>query len=198
MSDAVILQVGTPRLTRNAGLNRVVWDLAHSGPWDNSTRSRWRNGPRVAPSVYTLRLTADGISETQRLTVRADPRVVRDDVTTETLRAQLAHSLRVRDLVNDVSVTVSKLDSLKRRLAASGQTGSDSYRRLLALEQKLVTPSVRYSKPALQSHIQYLYGATASADQKVGRDASLRYLELRKELDSAKAELRAIEVLGPR
>jgi HAMP domain-containing protein len=64
-----------------------------------------------------------------------------------------------------------------------------------AIERKLVTPPVRYSKPELQAHIQYLYGMTTQADQKVGRDAVERYEVLRKELDAVLAELRPL--LGP-
>jgi hypothetical protein len=51
---------------------------------------------------------------------------------------------------------------------------------------------VRYSKPALQSHIQYLYGLTSQADQRIGHDATERYLTLRKELDVTMARARAL------
>ena len=38
---------------------------------------------------------------------------------------------------------------------------------------------MRYSRPGLQSHINYLYGMTIGADQRVSRDAAERYAELR-------------------
>jgi hypothetical protein len=60
------------------------------------------------------------------------------------------------------------------------------------MQQLLVTPPIRYSEPGLQAHIQYLYTATMNADQKVGRDAELRYAELRRQLDTALNELRAL------
>jgi hypothetical protein len=50
---------------------------------------------------------------------------------------------------------------------------------------------VRYSMPGLQAHIQYLYGMTNQADQKIGRDAVERYQALRKQLDALQAEARA-------
>jgi hypothetical protein len=56
----------------------------------------------------------------------------------------------------------------------------------------VVTPSVRYSRPALQSHIQYLYGLTSQADQRIGRDATERYVTLRRELDVTMARARAL------
>jgi hypothetical protein len=53
---------------------------------------------------------------------------------------------------------------------------------------------VRYNKPGLQAHIQYLAGMTTGVDQKIGRDAIERYQVLKKELDALKLE--AEKVLG--
>jgi hypothetical protein len=55
--------------------------------------------------------------------------------------------------------------------------------------------NVRYNKPGLQAHITYLAGMTTGVDQKIGRDAISRYQELKKQLDSMKAE--ADRLLGP-
>ena len=60
------------------------------------------------------------------------------------------------------------------------------------LRAKLVTPAIRYSKPELQAHIQYLYSLTTQADQKIGRDAVDRLKVLRAELDARQAEARAL------
>ena len=129
---------------------------------------------------------------TQPLVLREDPRVARDGVTPAILGATLAHELRVRDLVTETNAAVSLLQAAKRRLG-SNPTGAaaDTLARLNAVERTLVTPAIRYSQPALQSHIQYLYSATTGADQQVGRDAADRYRALRKELDAALAELRS-------
>ena len=58
-----------------------------------------------------------------------------------------------------------------------------------AISAKLNTQQLRYGKPGLQAHIQYLSGMTGRVDQKVGRDALARYAELKRELDAIKAEL---------
>jgi len=180
-----LASAGTPRLSKAAGLNRVIWDFAYPGPWDANPRRNGRDGPLAPPGTYTLRLTANGVTESQPLVVRPDPRITRDGVTTEVLREQLAHNLRVRDLVSQVNIAVAKLAAVdKNRQAAA------ALRRLQALQELLVTPPIRYSEPALQAHIQYLYGAAMGADQKVGRDAVLRYLELRRQLDDALRQLR--------
>ena len=67
--------------------------------------------------------------------------------------------------------------------------------KLNELASYLITPSTRYSKPELQTHITYLYSLTTATDQKIGQDAVDRYTELRKELDRRVAELNGI--LGP-
>jgi hypothetical protein len=196
-------RVGTPRLPMKPGLNRFVWDLAHAGPWSADERRSGRNGPLATPGVYTVRLSvAEGaggkpaVSE-QPLTVLVDPRVAKDGVTPADLRAQLAHNLRVRDMVSEVNAAVASIKAAKERIAAApcpqGEcAAADTLARLTALEGELVTPPVRYSRPGLQAHITYLYGLTTQADQRVGRDAVQRYAELRRSLDGRLAELRAI------
>ena len=61
-----------------------------------------------------------------------------------------------------------------------------------ALASHLITPSIRYSQPELQTHITYLYSETTATDQKIGRDTIERYEALRKELDARIAELNRI------
>jgi hypothetical protein len=46
---------------------------------------------------------------------------------------------------------------------------------------------VRYNKPGLQAHVQYLGGMTSGVDQKIGRDAIERYQALKKEFETLKA-----------
>jgi len=188
-------RVGTPRLPARAGLNRFVWDFAYPGPWDASEQRSGRNGPLAVPDSYTVRLTANGQTLTQPLVVHTDPRVVQDGITAPVLRDQLAHNLRVRDLVSQANQAAARLQAAKTRLASGGGAAADTLRRLTAIEQRLVTPPVRYSRPGLQAHIAYLYGLTTQADQPVGRDAVERFTTLRAELDRELAALDA--VLGP-
>jgi len=162
----------------------------HPGPWDANPRRSARNGPMVSPGRYTVRLRANGVTETQQLFLRNDPRVTRDGVTAAVLSEQLAHNLRVRDLVTDVNLAVARVQGAAKNAAVPA--AADRQRRLAAIESRLVTPPVRYSRPALQAQIQYLYGASMGADQKVGRDAVLRYQVLRRELDVVLGETRDI------
>ncbi len=73
-----------PALPASAGHHRARWNLRHDAP-PAFTHSFEINatpgltppspeGPLVAPGTYTLRLTANGMVSTQRVTVRNDPR----------------------------------------------------------------------------------------------------------------------------
>jgi hypothetical protein len=184
-----------PRLTKTPGLNRFVWDLSYPGPRDPATGQPGTGGPTAVPGTYQVRLTAGGFTETQPLVLREDPRIAKDGVTLADLRDQFEHNMRVRDLVSDVNRAVYRVREARTRLRDGSGTAGDTLQRVRAIEAKLVTPSIRYSKPELQAHITYLYSLTTQADQRVGRDAKERYAELRKELDTIVAQLN--QLLGP-
>jgi hypothetical protein len=115
-----------------------------------------------------------------------DPRISKDGVTEADLREQFEHNLRVRDLVSDVNKAIAKL-----RAARQDATG-DKRAKLDELASHLITPTIRYSQPELQTHITYLYSMTTATDQKIGRDAIERYEVLRKQMDQRIAELNKI------
>ncbi len=191
LRDTTMARAGTSRLPSRAGLNRFVWDMAYPGPWSPNTNQRGRNGPMAAPAQYTVRLTTGGQTTTQPLVLRVDPRVLKDGITQGVIDAQLAHNLRVRDLVSDANGAAEELRALRRRAAGPDGTGTVSPA-VVALERELLTPPIRYSRPGLLSHITYLYGMTLDADQPVGRDAAQRYTELRQRLDAVRARIRSL------
>jgi photosystem II stability/assembly factor-like uncharacterized protein len=177
--------VGTPRLPTAAGHNRFTWDLTMPGPWTADARQRGRNGPAVLPGNYTVKLTVGGETQTQPLRVVLDPRLAADGITTPVLTELLQHNLRVRDLVSDVNQLVARVDEDLKRL---GNDASAQAQRaeLQTLRAQLVTPPVRYSKPELQAHIQYLYSLSMQAEQQVSVDAKARYTELKQALEKVK------------
>ncbi len=183
-----------PRLDSGKGMHRFTWDLRYPGP-ANGAGVDGGNGPVAVPGAYSLRLKTGSFTQTQPLTLVEDPRVLRDGVTLEDLRAQFAHNMHVRDLVTDANKTVARMRAAQQRLR--GATGADAERltKLNELASHMLTPSVRYSQPELVTHITYLYSMTNSADQKVGQDAIERLQVLRKALDDRKRELDRI--LGP-
>ena len=186
---------GPTRLEKGAGMHRFTWDLRYPGPWQSNTRPEGPNGPAAVPGKYAVRLTAGSWNSTQPLEVIEDPRVTSDGVTTADLEEQFEHNMRARDLVTDVNKAVARLRAAQASVRGGTGAGADTRARLDALAARLITPPIRYSQPALQTHITYLYGMTTATDQKIGRDAIERYGELRKELDTRIAELNRI--LGP-
>ena len=166
-------------LSSRAGLNRFIWDMTYPGPWASGAAQRGRGGPMAAPGAFTVRLTTNGVATTQPLVLRADPRVVRDGVTQSALDAELAFNLQVRDLVSESNRVAAQL-----RLA-----------HIKTLDDEFFTPPVRYSRPGLQSHITYLYSMTLGADQKVGKDALDRFVELKKALESIKSRIPGTPVM---
>ena len=97
----------------------------------------------------------------------------------------------MRDLVSDANAAAEELRAARRRLTGS-DSGATVPPALAALERELLTPPIRYSRPALLTHITYLYSMTLGADQAVSRDAADRYVELRRKLDALRAKIRAL------
>ena len=59
-----------------AGLNRFTWDLNSTGVVTFPGMMLWgatQNGPMVLPGTYQVKLTADGVSATQPLTIVKHP-----------------------------------------------------------------------------------------------------------------------------
>ena len=193
--DAPRRRPAATTLTSHQGLNRFIWDLTYPGPRQSATRPAGGGGPEAVPGAYRVRLTvaASGATQawsaTRPLVLKPDPRVTRDGVTIADMREQFDHNMRVRDLVTDVNVAVSRIRAAQARLKGATGAAADTLQKLAAIAAKLETPPIRYSEPQLQGNITYLYGMTNGADQKIGRDATERYRTLRAQLDVQLAAL---------
>ena len=185
------MRSGPTRLDKTPGLHRFTWDLRYPGPFMSAARPEGPNGPMAVPGRYSVRLTSENWTFTKPFTVVEDPRVAATGVTLEDLRAQFEHNLRVLALVSDVNHAVARIRAAQPAMRANPADG-EKLARLNQLAAQLITPSIRYSKPGLQTHITYLYSLTTATDQRIGQDAVERYSVLRKELDQRLAELNAI------
>jgi photosystem II stability/assembly factor-like uncharacterized protein len=177
---------GPTRLEKSGGMHRFTWDLRYGGPWASANRPEGPNGPEAVPGKYSVRVSVGSWTSTQPLTVIEDPRMTKAGLTEAALREQFDHNMRVRELVSDVNKTVARLRTELRSATGAKRDALET------LAAHLITPSIRYSKPELQTHITYLYSITNATDQKIGRDAIERYQVLRKELDARIAELEKI------
>jgi len=104
-------------LSAAPGMHRFVWDLRYPEPAVLNVQypisatpgntAREPRGPWVVPGTYTVRLTVNGRTYTQPLTVRMDPRV---KASTATLARQFALS---KGLYDDIARTRAALDSVR-------------------------------------------------------------------------------------
>jgi len=166
----------TSRVTKEAGLNRFLWDV------------RSRDGLALPPGAYQARLTVNGAASTQPFNLLIDPLIAEGGVTVADLVEQYDHNVRMRQLTQDVNQALTRVRDVRTRLHAANSPNAAKADALY--DQMVATPEgIRYNKPGLQAHVQYLAGMTTGVDQKIGRDAIERYAELKKQLDGIKAEL---------
>lgn len=171
-------------VSANVGFNRFTWSVQH------------QNGLGAPPGQYTVVVSAGGQSQTVPLTVEIDPRLGAEGYTAADLQEQFAHNVRMRAMVAEVNALIARARAAETRLAAAGAAAADTLAAVrTVLRDQLLTQPVRYGKPGLQAHIQYLAGMATRVDQKVGRDAIERADVLRRELDAATAAIN--RAIGP-
>jgi hypothetical protein len=110
-------------LSAEAGVHRWVWDLHYQTP--NSLRHeypiaaipgdtpRLPLGPTALPGHYTVRLTANGKSQTAALTVKMDPRVKTPALG---LEKKFAAETQLASLVSQTSLAAQQANSIDAQL----------------------------------------------------------------------------------
>jgi photosystem II stability/assembly factor-like uncharacterized protein len=175
---------GAPaRVTKTVGMNRFVWNVQH------------QSGLALPPGSYQARLKVGSTTLIQPFNVLIDPRIAAEGITVADLQEQFDHNTRTRELVTAVNQLVTRVREAQTRLRNATGADAETAKRVDAVAARLLTEPVRYGKPGLQAHIQYLSGMTSGVDQKIGRDAIERYKVLRLELDAVRAEVD--KLLGP-
>jgi len=106
-----------PRVANRAGLNLFAWNLRYPDAvsfdklimWSASTA-----GPVAPPGTYAVRLTAGGESQTQRFTVKKDPRGTATDAD---LLAQFNLLIAIRDKVTEANNAVRTVRNMRWQVA---------------------------------------------------------------------------------
>jgi hypothetical protein len=100
-----------------AGMNRFTWDLNSTGVVTFPGMILWgatQNGPAVLPGAYQVRLTADGVTQTQPFQVLKHPlRPISD----ADLLFQWNLASRIRDKVNEANLAVIRIRRIKTDIA---------------------------------------------------------------------------------
>ena len=168
---------GPARLTMQKGMNSVTWDLRQDG------------GMAVVPGRYTARLRVGQAAPlTTQLEVMMHPRLLADGITAQDLQAQYDLAVKVQELTADARRLATELRTARERL----QNNAAALRQLEALERRVTTqPNQAYAQPMLTSQISYLSGIVRG-DNRPHNHAFERYEELKREVDSIRAELQRI------
>jgi photosystem II stability/assembly factor-like uncharacterized protein len=169
------------RLATSAGLNRLTWDFNDA------------NGIMLPPGSYKVRLSANGKTETQPLTLTMDPRLVANHITAADLAQQYAHNVKMRAMVNETNGVAGRIRTARTNAERSNAANAKDIRDL-GVTLFGAGEGIRYGQPGLQQQITYLAGETMRVDQRVGQDAIDRAAVLRRELDALEA--RVAKVLG--
>jgi photosystem II stability/assembly factor-like uncharacterized protein len=128
-------------LSAEAGMHRFVWGLRY--PLPQSVRASFWGpaGPAAAPGSYILRLTANGKSSTQPLTIKMDPRV---KATQAALVRQFGLASKLAARLGEISSATQQASELRKQIDArkkesSGKAGLQQA--LEALEKKIEAPA---------------------------------------------------------
>jgi hypothetical protein len=171
-----------------AGMNRFVWDLRYAGgpatAGDGEGGGFGGGGPLVAPGSFKARLTAGGVTKTEPLTVKIDPRIARDGTTVADLAAQTTFALKVRDALAEARAVQARV-----RQALDAKRGDQA--KLQSVSERLTTRSGPYEDQMFIDQLNNVNRVISEADQKVGASAIERFNQLMKEWTALKADAEA-------
>jgi hypothetical protein len=168
------------------GLNRFYWDMNHM---DGSGM--------VPPGNYTVKLAIGSWSSTQPMTLKVDPKLAAEGITAADLQELRAHNIKTAQLSADASALSARLNAARNRLRTATGPAADTAAKVNAIAKKWFGPDegVRYGVPGLVTHVNEVRSMTPNGDQKVGNQAKIALVDMRKALEAVKAELD--RVLGP-
>jgi hypothetical protein len=131
--DGTGREIATVTSTRQAGVNRAIWDLRHPRLAGRpGSRARPPAGPYVVPGRYTVRLTVDGQRHERTVEVREDPRM---NVAGAVRAEWTATLLRIADVHRQAAALIGRWQPTSVRLrpnAANALAGAarDTARRI--------------------------------------------------------------------
>ncbi len=146
--------VPNDQIPAEAGMNRLVWDLRVNDPTQIPGAFYSDSKPRgylVGPGVYTVRLSVDGQTFTQPLTVVADPR----DKTKEgsgadaAIAAKTELAARVWTDIDALHAAVNQIRAARRELAHAKTPDAARDAKLAAIEEQLMQVNMKGSEANL-------------------------------------------------
>jgi len=120
-------------------MHRFVWDLHYALPKGVPSSFWGPAGPLAVPSEYTVKLTANGKSSTQPLTIKLDPRVKTPQ---DVLERQFGLASKIAARLGRVSVALEQVSGLRKQIDArkrEAASNSDALAALEGLEKKIAS-----------------------------------------------------------
>jgi len=118
---------GGPQTTSMAaGLQRFAWDLQSEPVIGFQGMVLWgatQAGPMVLPGTYQVKLTVDGQSFTEPITVKKDPWHSASDAD---LQAQYALASQIRDAVNEANTAIINIRRMKKTILDDQAKGQNA------------------------------------------------------------------------
>jgi photosystem II stability/assembly factor-like uncharacterized protein len=197
------------RVGLDAGLNRFTWNLRYPGATTFPGMVLWsasvNEGPFAVPGAYQVRVTANGVTQTQTFHITEDPRVT---VSQLDLQASFDLSKQVLDKAgqaNQAVIDVRKLrdqinDRLKKTDAAQIHSAGDALRtKLTEVEEAVYQVRNRSGQDPLNFPIKLnnkighlLEVIEGGQDAKPTDQTYAAFKELSAELDAQLAKLKAV------
>ena len=142
-SDMHSDETSDPRIGKNEGMNRFVWNLrypdSHRVPGDKTTQDKVK-GPLAPPGMYQVRLNVAGESQTQTFEILKDPRITTDQADFE---VQFELSIKVRDKLSEIHDSINSLRSVRQQVdewvsRAEGHSAEETLKRAAtAIKEKI-------------------------------------------------------------
>jgi photosystem II stability/assembly factor-like uncharacterized protein len=102
-------------LSAEAGMHRFVWDLHYTLPKSVHRSFYGPAGVWSLPGNYTVKLTANGKSSSQTLTVKMDPRI---STAEDGLRQEFVAASRISARLGEVAAAQERSEELQKQIAA--------------------------------------------------------------------------------
>ncbi len=198
-------------IPREAGLNRVNWDLCFEGPRPRREMRieedfffRGPQGPQVLPGTYTVRLHLGDHTFGQPVEVRLDPTV---EVSLEALQVQQNYAFGLRDMQSFVNDGLRALDTLAKQIEERKETVREQgekfprevldaieshLRKIESIQDSLARPEGRafWSEgPRLIGRLSRLFGSIEGVNASPTRAQEEYYRELLQEFRVSMAEV---------
>ncbi|HML17745.1 MAG TPA: hypothetical protein VK419_11995 [Bryobacteraceae bacterium] len=198
-------------LPAEAGMHRWVWDLrlrppdalAHTYPISAIYHDtpRYPLGPWVMPGAYTIKLTVDGKTYTQMLTVKMDPR---NKTGVTGLMEQYTLATKVWSAMNEDYAAIQQIRKVRAELSQRRENGAAVANGIADLDQKLAAiegaggggrgrggAAGGDTLSRLNAELSQILEIVAESDQTPTVQAAAAVAELRKSLDGKLAKWNA-------